>query len=360
VPVGILLSGGVDSSLITAIAAKFHTNLKTFTVTFKGQGNFDESEFARLISNTFSTQHHEIEAEEIRPDVLPLIAAQLDEPMFDSSAIPSYYVTKAIRSYCSVALGGDGADEVFGGYSSYVTAMKYSQFAKLLTISGATAFSNYLLRVLPEGYKGRNVLSNLSANYKHSISVQPAFFMPASISKIIGRQTSNQLEGYGLRSSQVFKCDDLLTRCMRLDFEQYLPEDILVKMDRMSMLNSLEVRSPFLSKKMLDFSQTLPNNLKADTQSSKILLRKLAKKILPPQFDSKRKQGFSVPLKKWLQQPEWNNYFKEILLDSSCPFDKNLISKLFTDHEAGRSNNERLYALVMLELWRKHYSISLN
>jgi asparagine synthase (glutamine-hydrolysing) len=360
VPVGILLSGGVDSSLITAIASKFHTNLKTFTVTFKGQGKFDESDFARLISNTFCTQHQEIEAEEINPKILPIIAAQLDEPMFDSSAIPSYYVTKAIRSHCSVALGGDGADEVFGGYSSYVTAMKYSQFAKLLTISGATAFSNYLLRVLPEGYKGRNVLSNLSANYKHSISVQPAFFIPASISKIIGRQTSNQLEGYGLRSSQVFKCDDLLTRCMRLDFEQYLPEDILVKMDRMSMLNSLEVRSPFLSKKMLDFSQTLPNNLKADTKSSKILLRKLAKKILPPQFDSKRKQGFSVPLKKWLQQTEWNNYFKEILLDSSCSFNKNLVSKLFTDHEAGRSNNERLYALVMLELWRKHYSISLN
>jgi asparagine synthase (glutamine-hydrolysing) len=147
---------------------------------------------------------------------------------------------------------------------------------------------------------------------------------------------------------------------MRLDFEQYLPEDILVKMDRMSMLNSLEVRSPFLSKKILNFSQTLPNNLKADTHSSKILLRKLAKKILPPQFDLKRKQGFSVPLKQWLHQPEWNNYFKEILLDSSCAFDKNLVSKLFTDHEAGRSNNERLYALVMLELWRKHYSISLN
>ena len=144
VPVGILLSGGVDSSLITAIAAKFHTNLKTFTVTFKGQGKFDESEFARLISNTFCTQHQEIEAEEISPKVLPIIAAQLDEPMFDSSAIPSYYVSKAIRSYCSVALGGDGADEVFGGYSSYVTALKYSQFAKLLTISGATVFSNYL------------------------------------------------------------------------------------------------------------------------------------------------------------------------------------------------------------------------
>jgi len=360
VPVGILLSGGVDSSLLTAIASKFHTNLKTFTVTFKGQGKFDESGFARLISNTFCTQHHEIEAEEINPEVLPLIAAQLDEPMFDSSAIPSYYVTKAIRSYCSVALGGDGADEVFGGYSSYVTALKYSRFADILPISATKAISNYLFNALPEGYKGKNILSYLSTDYKHSIPVQPAYFMPTTISQIIGNRSSNLLNGYTLRASQIFKGDDLLTRCMRMDFEQYLPEDILVKMDRMSMLNSLEVRSPFLSKKILNFSQTVPNNLKADTQSSKILLRKLAKKILPPQFDLKRKQGFSVPLKQWLHQPEWNNYFKEILLDSSCAFDKNLVSKLFTDHEAGRSNNERLYALVMLELWRKHYSISLN
>ena len=360
VPVGILLSGGVDSSLLTAIAAKFHNQLKTFTVTFKGQGKFDESEYARLISNTFSTQHHEIEAEDINPQILPSIAAQFDEPMFDSSAIPAYYVTKAIRSYCSVALGGDGADEVFGGYSSYVTALKYSRFAEFLPISVTKAMSNYLFNALPEGYKGKNILSFLSADYKHSIPVQPAYFMPTTISQIIGNQSSNLLNGYALRTSQIFKGDDLLTRCMRMDFEQYLPEDILVKMDRMSMLNSLEVRSPFLSKKILNFSQTLPNNLKADTQSSKILLRMLAKKILPPQFDLKRKQGFSIPLKKWLHQPEWNNYFKEILLDSSCSFNKNLVSKLFTDHEAGRSNNERLYALVMLELWRKHYSISLN
>lgn len=360
VPVGILLSGGVDSSLLTAIAAKFHNQLKTFTVTFKGQGKFDESEYARLISNTFSTQHHEIEAEDINPQILPSIAAQFDEPMFDSSAIPAYYVTKAIRSYCSVALGGDGADEVFGGYKSNVTALQYNRIANLLSIIGVSTVSSYLLNILPEGYKGKNILNYLSADYHHSIPISAPFFMPTSIQKLIGKQLSNQMNGYEMRKSQISKCDDLLTRCMLIDFEQYLPEDILVKMDRMSMLNSLEVRSPFLGRKILDFSQSIPNYLKADTNSSKIILRKLAKKILPTQFDLNRKQGFSIPLKQWLQQPEWNNYFKDILLDKNCSFNKKFVTTLFTDHAAGKSNNERLYALVMLELWRKHYSISLN
>jgi asparagine synthase (glutamine-hydrolysing) len=360
VPVGILLSGGVDSSLLTAIAAKFHNQLKTFTVTFKGQGKFDESEYARLISNTFSTQHHEIEAEDINPQILPSIAAQFDEPMFDSSAIPAYYVTKAIRSYCSVALGGDGADEVFGGYKSNVTALQYNRIANLLSIIGVSTVSSYLLNLLPEGYKGKNILNYLSADYHHSIPISAPFFMPTSIQKLIGKQLSNHMNGFEMRKSQISKCDDLLTRCMLIDFEQYLPEDILVKMDRMSMLNSLEVRSPFLGRKILDFSQSIPNYLKADTNSSKIILRKLAKKILPTQFDLNRKQGFSIPLKQWLQQPEWNKYFKDILLDKNCSFNKNFVTTLFTDHAAGKSNNERLYALVMLELWRKHYSISLN
>jgi asparagine synthase (glutamine-hydrolysing) len=126
----------------------------------------------------------------------------------------------------------------------------------------------------------------------------------------------------------------------------------------MSMINSLEIRSPFLSKSILSFSASIPNELKADSHSSKILLRKLAKKILPKEFDLNRKQGFSIPLKKWLQEKEWNSFFKEILLDQGCSMDTKLIQRLFTDHASGRSNNERLYALVMLELWRKHYDIT--
>jgi asparagine synthase (glutamine-hydrolysing) len=277
--------------------------------------------------------------------------------MFDSSAIPAYYVTKAVHKHCTVALGGDGADEVFGGYQSNIQALRISKYANLLRFTGLKTLSEYLLNHLSEGYKGKQLLSYLSANYHQDVPIMANYLGSESISILFGKKMPTGVDSYQKRKSQISSNQSLLARCMLLDFEQYLPEDILVKMDRMSMLNSLEIRSPFLSSEILSFSQTIPNDLKADTDSSKILLRKLAKKILPKDFDLNRKQGFSIPLKKWLLQPEWNTYFKEILLDQGCIYNKKLINKLFDDHSSGRSNNERLYALVMLELWRKKYAI---
>jgi asparagine synthase (glutamine-hydrolysing) len=358
VPVGILLSGGIDSSLITALASRSSNKLKTFTVTFPGEGKFDETKYARSIANHFSTQHHEIVSDDITPTILPKLAAQFDEPMFDSSAIPAYYVTKVVRKHCTVALGGDGADEVFGGYKSNIQALRFSKYAGLLKLTGIQNLSKYLLHHLSEGYKGKYLLSYLSADYQDGVPMMGNYFGSDSISILLGRDLTSDISGYQLRKSQIASNTDLLFRCMMLDFEQYLPEDILVKMDRTSMINSLEIRSPFLSLAILSFSASIPNELKADKHSSKILLRKLAKKILPKEFDLNRKQGFSIPLKKWLHEKEWNSFFKEILLDQGCTMDTKLIQRLFTDHASGRSNNERLYALVMLELWRKHYDIT--
>jgi asparagine synthase (glutamine-hydrolysing) len=360
VPIGILLSGGIDSSLLTALAARSSNNLQTFTVTFPGEGKFDETKHARLIANHFSTQHHEIASDEIAPTILPKLAAQFDEPMFDSSAIPAYYVTKAVRKHCTVALGGDGADEVFGGYQSNIQALRFSKYAYLLRFTGLKTLSEYLLNNLSEGYKGKQLLSYLSANYQHDVPIMANYFGSESISILFDKKLPTRVDSYQKRKSQIASNQSLLARCMLLDFEQYLPEDILVKMDRMSMLNSLEIRSPFLSSEVLSFSQTIPNELKADAHSSKILLRKLAKKILPKEFDLNRKQGFSIPLKKWLHETNWNSFFKEILLDHSCILNKKFSNQLFSDHASGRSNNERLYALVMLELWRREYAITFD
>ncbi|MFM7357619.1 MAG: asparagine synthase (glutamine-hydrolyzing) [Sediminibacterium sp.] len=360
VPVGILLSGGIDSSLITALASRSSSKLKTFTVTFPGEGKFDETKYARSIANHFSTQHHEIVSDDITPTTLPNLAAQFDEPMFDSSAIPAYYVTKAVRKHCTVALGGDGADEVFGGYKSNIQALRFSKYAGLLKLTGFKNLSKYLLHHLSEGYKGKYLLSYLSTDYQDGVPMMAIYFGSESISNLFGKESTSDVKSYQQRKSQIANNHDLLARCMLLDFEQYLPEDILIKMDRMSMLNSLEIRSPFLSNAILSFSASIPNELKADTHSSKILLRKLAKKILPKEFDLNRKQGFSIPLKKWLHETKWNSFFKEILLDHSCVLNKKFINQLFADHASGRSNNERLYALVMLELWRKEYEIAFD
>ena len=146
-----------------------------------------------------------------------------------------------------------------------------------------------------------------------------------------------------------------------MDFENYMPEDILVKVDRASMLNSLEIRAPWLDYRLIEFAfAKVPSYRKATSSQKKILPKKLAKKVLPPQFDLQRKQGFSIPLKDWLQNKEWLDYFKEILLDSSgCFFDRQFSQMLLKGQANGRANNERLFALVLLELWRQEYKISL-
>ena len=230
----------------------------------------------------------------------------------------------------------------------------------MLRFTGFKSLSEYLLNHLSEGYKGKQLLSYLSANYHQDVPIMANYFGSESISILFGKKLPTGVDSYQKRKLQIASNQSLLARCMLLDFEQYLPEDILVKMDRMSMLNSLEIRSPFLSSEILSFSQTIPNELKADAHSSKILLRKLAKKILPKEFDLNRKQGFSIPLKKWLHETKWNSFFKEILLDNSCILNKKFINQLFADHASGRSNNERLYALVMLELWRREYAITFD
>jgi len=360
VPVGILLSGGVDSSIITALAARYHKNLNTYTVTFKGWGHFNEAPYAEMVSNYFGTQHHEISVDEINPDSLSIIAAQLDEPMFDSSCIPMYYVTKSIKSKCTVALGGDGADEVMGGYQNYKEVQQFESLYSLISHFKIDLLSKNIFEYLPVGFKGKRILSFLSADYKNSLPILPTFFDEQHLKNYFKPAISWPQQSCSIRKAQIRQNVTTLQRAILLDFEQYLAEDILVKSDRMSMINAVELRSPFLGKNVLEFSSRLPDYLKADRHSSKILLRKLATKILPPQFDVNRKQGFSIPLQQWLHLPKWRNYFMEILLDSASIYDKKNVMSLFDAHTRGRSNNERLYALVMLELWRKHYSVSFS
>jgi asparagine synthase (glutamine-hydrolysing) len=154
---------------------------------------------------------------------------------------------------------------------------------------------------------------------------------------------------------------NLLQRATRMDFLNYLPEDILVKVDRSSMLNSLEVRAPLLDYRIIEFAyKKVPQNLKANTIDKKIILKKLTNKLLPPDFDKNRKQGFGIPIGAWIRSNnEWKSFFKEQLLDSNDSiFDKNELNKLLNGHIAGRENTERLFGLLMFELWRKEYNIT--
>jgi len=362
VSVGVLLSGGVDSSLITAMATRSSNKVKTFTIGFPEFGKYDESKHARLISEYFGTEHIELNASSIEPGLLSTLAHQYDEPIVDSSMLPTFLVSKLVREHCTVALGGDGGDELFGGYSHYNrllwTKKKFERIPQCLK----NTISNVASSFLPLGFTGRYFLQSLGSDLNNSLPLFSSFFDKVTRQRLMGQITDNSWQSVAedIRKSRIPVVDNLLQRATRMEFENYLVEDVLVKIDRASMLNSLELRAPLLDYRIIEFAfGRVPSNLKTTLNSRKILLKKLATKLLPQEFDKQRKQGFSIPLADWLKCGIWSDFFKEVLLDESCMFDKKTIISLFHGQGRGRNNQERLFSLVMFELWRREYQITL-
>jgi asparagine synthase (glutamine-hydrolysing) len=357
VPVGILLSGGVDSSLVAALAVRATSKVRTFTMRFPGHGSFDETEHARLIARHFGTEHLELETQDSAVDLLPMLARQFDEPMVDSSMIPTYLISRLTRQHCTVALGGDGGDELFGGYVHYNRLLKMQRTLGRLPqlVRGPLARAGGAL--LPLGFRGRNWLQSLGIDLKDGLPLIAQYFDTRARRQLMSRPGEWPLVGEVIRARNVPRTPDLLQRATRSDFENYLAEDILVKVDRASMLNSLEVRAPLLDYRVIEFAfGKVPSHLKATTEDRKILLKKLSARILPPQFDRHRKQGFSIPLASWLRQGSWWRFFRDVLLDSDGGFfDRRALGHVLEGQARGRSNAERLFALVMLELWRREY-----
>lgn len=360
VPVGILLSGGVDSSLITALAAKNSNKIKTFTVRFPGNKLYDESNHAKLISNYFNTDHHELDADEVSVDLLAVLSRQFDEPIVDSSMIPTYLVTKALKNHCTVALGGDGGDELFGGYGHYPRLIKLKQLTEKIPRPLRSQFTNYILKVIKTGTKGRNWITAFDSDFEKDLPLIAQYFDKRSRSHLINNSVNWKFNAEKVWKSRTHYNNDIIDFATRTDFNNFLPEDILVKVDRASMLNSVEIRAPFLNHNLIEFAfRDVKSNQKANSNERKILLKKLCSKILPSDFDKKRKQGFSVPLNTWLKNGPWYNYFEEILLNSNNDlFNKNQIISLLKQQKNGYNNSERLFSLTMLELWRNEYNIN--
>jgi len=358
VPVGILLSGGVDSSLITAMAARKSSHVQTFSIGFPGHGKIDETEHARLIARHFGTQHTELMAESTSASLLTILAKQFDEPIVDSSMIPTFLVSQLVRKHCKVALGGDGGDELFGGYGHYSRLLWMQQKLGFIPSPLRSSIAFTAEKLLPVGMKGRNWLQFLNEDLKSNLPLISTFFDPNTRGKLVkGLRIENIAET--IVKSRVPINPDLLQRSTRMDFENYLAEDLLVKIDRASMLNSLEMRSPFLDQHLIEFAfGKVPSHLKANIIQKKILLKKLTEKVLPPSFDRQRKQGFSIPLAQWLKGGKFRELFKDVLLDANCSFDARIINSLFRGQDRGQNNSERLFALLLFELWRKEYDIS--
>ena len=358
-PVGILLSGGVDSSLIAALASQSSKDISTYTASFPQWGSYDESDHARVIAQKFGLTHTEVEVDLAEVNVIEKLAKQFDDPISDSSMIPTFLLTHEVKKYTTVVLGGDGGDELFGGYKHY---------DRLIWLSRFTDYSPYFLKLwinrfsssLPVGFKGGNWLKAFGHSDKKTFPLLGEFFDHKSKSRLMQKYPSFKPKGQDLLSGRMNIEDDILQTATRFDFKNYLVEDILVKIDRASMLNSLEMRAPFLDFRVIDFAfSKVQSEFKANSTERKILLKSLAHKILPEEFNFQRKQGFTMPLKELLKAGDWRDYFYDNLLGNHSTFDKKFITSLFSSLKAGSNNQERLFSLLIFELWKKEYNVSI-
>lgn len=360
VPVGILLSGGLDSSLITAMAVRHSSKVRTFSIGFPGHGKLDETHHARLIAEYFGTKHTELIAEPTSADLLPALACQFDEPMVDSSMIPTWLVSRLVRQHCKVALGGDGGDELFGGYAHYSRLLWMQKRIALLPGSVRRGLASKAEQFLPVGFKGRNWFQALDEDLSCGLPQMATYFDVSTRQRLMRGHSGHKLVAESIRSARIPEQSDLLQRATRMDFENYLSEDILVKVDRASMMTSLELRAPMLDHRLIEFAyRKVPSRLKATENDKKIILKRLAARILPPEFDKRRKQGFSIPLANWLKRGPFRELFWDTLRSSNCLFDQKTVSSLLKGQDRGRANGERLFALVQFELWRKSYGAAL-
>ena len=311
VPVGVLLSGGVDSSLVTAMASKCSNNIKTFNIAFTKYEEYNESIHARAIAKYFNTEHTELEADDIDIELLSKLAKQYDEPMADSSMLPTFLVSNLVKQHCTVALGGDGGDELFGGYNHYNRLLWTERKTRWAPLFFRVFLSKIITPLIPIGFRGRNWIQAFGTNFDKDIPLVGSFFDPKTRFELL-KKHHNKIEIVAEKviKNRASKAFDFLQRITRSDFMNYMAEDILVKVDRASMLNSLELRSPFLDYRVIEFAfGEVPSILKTTTSERKIILKRLADRLLPPEFDKQRKQGFSIPLKEWLKDGPWRDFF---------------------------------------------------
>ncbi len=366
VPVGILLSGGIDSSLVTAMAARVHSRpVKTFTISFPGHAKYDEGPYARLVARHFGTQHTEMVAEPASVELLPKLARQYDEPIADSSIVPTYLVSRLVRQHATVALGGDGGDELFGGYLHYSRFQQQKRVHRWLPGPIRHWMGEFAARALPIGLRGRNFMIGFTADMPRSIAHVNLFFDQRTRRRLLVPTLRN---GNGLHSapedyriSLIAPGRTIVHQATRADFQTTMVDAYLVKVDRASMLNSLEVRAPWLDYRIIEFAfGRVPDELRATEADRKVLPRLLARRILPSALDLERKQGFSIPLETWFRS-HWGDYIESVLSETDPRlFDPRVIQSLIAGQRRGYANTARLFALTMFELWRREYRVAVS
>jgi asparagine synthase (glutamine-hydrolysing) len=357
VPLGVFLSGGLDSSAITALMSQVSgQRLKTFSVGCDGDDETNELPYARKIADLFGTEHHEFM---LKPydflDSIPQMVEMVEEPLVEIPAIALYQIAKVAKPHATVLLSGEGSDEVFGGYSLYNKMLNMERakvFRKLFgfipdsCLSGdkLKKYADWLSHIASDRYRGTS--ADLTERIKHS------FYSPEFLKYT---RENNYLDETFLRYFGDVEGQPLLSQLLYVDSKTWLPDDLLLKADKMTMATSVELRVPFLDHKIVEFAASLPPEYKINNGEGKFILKKLMEKYLPKEIIYRRKMGFTVPTKRWfagdLLGPAKDIVFSKTLMGTGW-FQRKYLESMFDRHSKGKEDySRRIFSLLVLYHW---------
>jgi len=364
VPIGAFLSGGVDSSTVVALMAQAtEGRVRTFSIGFD-DADFDELRHARDVARRYDTQHFEYVVKPNALDTLPRLAWQFDEPFADSSALPTYYVSKITREHVTVALSGDGGDENFVGYTRYARAARLHEQLDGFPAMLARPLLRLAARLLPAGVRGQGYLDMLGAGpvdryfklmaYQRSETLR-SLLSPAArehVAPVVTPDLFRRLAAEG-------RAPDYVSALQYLDIHCYLPEDILTKVDRTSMAVSLETRVPLLDHVLMEYVATMPTALKFKEGAGKVILKRAMAGDLPAGILERRKMGFGLPIASWFRG-ELTDYVRDVLDGRRTRqrglVDPRAVSALLDEHQGGgRDRSGQIWALLALEEWARRW-----
>ncbi|HEV3215246.1 MAG TPA: asparagine synthase (glutamine-hydrolyzing) [Vicinamibacterales bacterium] len=355
VPLGAFLSGGIDSSAVVASMARLTTEpVKTFSIGF-ADAEYDESSHARSVAKQLGTDHHELILEPNALEVLEDLAWFLDEPFGDASAIPTYMVSRLAAEHVTVVLSGDGGDELFGGYDKYVVESRERAYRVPAPVRGVLALAS---GAMPDGMRGRNFLHHFSLAGAERYLDAVTLFRRDAMRRLFRDDVFTALSAFDPRSENVQHLTrpngDWLSALQYLDVKNYLPLDILTKVDRMSMAHSIEARVPLLDHVLVEFAATIPPGLKLNGRTTKYIFKRAMRGILPDTVIDRPKHGFAVPLARWFRG-QLGPFVRDLLLSKTSRqrgiFNPEYIERLLAQLDRGRNLDLHLWTLISFEMW---------